>query len=130
MSPLFGGTMTIIVYIITAVLIKLSILGLGMLSIITAFVGLLLLKVMNKKLSELLIIRFSKKFKIALWGHISVYIAFIGKMIFIDDFSDVPAFLASHLVIHHLASGFIAATLMIMSLRTYNQLQVSNLNSN
>jgi hypothetical protein len=130
MSPLFGGAMTIIVYIITAVLIKLSILGLGMLSIITAFVGLLLLKVMNKKLSELLINRLSKKFKIALWGHISVYIAFIGKMILINDFNDIPAFLASHLVIHHVASGLIAATLMTMSLRTYNQLKASNLNSN
>lgn len=122
--------MTITVYIITAVLIKLSILGFGILSVVTAFIGLLLLKVMHKKLSELLIIRFSKKFKIALWGHTSVYIAFIGKMLFIDDFSDVPAFLASHLVIHHMVSGLIAATLMIMSLRTYNQLKVSNSNTN
>ena len=122
--------MTIIIYIITAVLIKLSILGLGMLTIISAFVGLLLLKVMHKKLSELLVNRFSKKFKIALYGHISVYIAFIGKMIFIDDLSDIPAFLASHLVIHHIASGLIAATLIVMSLRTYNKLKVSNLNTN
>ena len=122
--------MTIIVYIITAVLIKLSILGLGMLTIISAFVGLLLLKVMHKKLSELLVNRFSKKFKIALCGHISVYIAFIGKMIFINDLSDIPTFLASHLVIHHIASGLIAATLMIMSLKTYNQLKVSNFNTN
>lgn len=78
---------------------------------------------MHKKLPELLRNRFRKKFKIALWGHISVYIAFIGKMIFIDDFNDIPAFLASHLVIHHMASGLIAATLIIMSLRTYKQLK-------
>ena len=122
--------MTITVYIITAVLIKLSILGFGILSVVTAFIGLLLLKVMHKKLSEWLINRFRKKFKIAVWGHTSVYIAFIGKMLFIDDFSDVPAFLASHLVIQHMVSGLIAATLMIMSLRTYNQLKVSNSNTN
>ena len=122
--------MTITVYIITAVLIKLSILGFGILSVVTAFIGLLLLKVMHKKLSELLIIRFSKKFKIAVWGHISVYIIFIGKMIFIDGFSAIPAFFASHLVIHHMASGLIATTLIIMSFRTYNQLKVSNSDTN
>ena len=117
--------MTITVYIITAVLIKLSILGFGILSVVTAFIGLLLLKVMHKKLSEWLINRFRKKFKIAVWGHISVYIVFMGKMIFIDDFSDIPTFFASHLVIHHMASGLIATTLIIMSFRTYNQLEVT-----
>ena len=122
--------MTIIVYIITAVLIKLSLLGLGMLSIISAFVGLLFLKVIHKKLSEWLINRFRKKFKITVWGHISVYIIFIGKMIFIDGFSAIPAFFASHLVIHHMASGLIATTLIIMSFRTYNQLKVSNSDTN
>ncbi|ALO41392.1 hypothetical protein [Pseudoalteromonas phenolica] len=122
--------MRIIIYIVTAALIKLSILGLGMLSIVTAFSSLFLLKVMQKKLSERLINRFRKKFKIALWGHISIYGALIGKLTFIDGISDIPAFLASHLVVHHMASGLIAATLLIMSLRTYNQLKISNLNTN
>lgn len=122
--------MHILFFIITAIVIKLSILGLGVISILVSVLAILLLRFTACRIPNNLERRFAKKFKIALLAHISVYALFIAKLVFVDNLQDLPAFIASHLIVHHIASGLIAATLVFMSIKTYNQIKTINIKSN
>lgn len=59
-------------------------------------------------------------YKMSLVLHLGIYLFLIVKLFFISGFSDIPAFIVSHLIIHHFMSAFIGATLMVMGIRIYN----------
>ena len=44
----------------------------------------------------------------------------IVKMWLIEGWQDVPAFLLSHLVLHHAFSALIATVLIVLTIRIYN----------
>ncbi|WP_259587907.1 hypothetical protein [Shewanella baltica] len=55
--------------------------------------------------------------------HLLVYIGLITKLFLIDSLEDLPTFLISHLVFHHIISAAIAATLTFLAIRIYLQQQ-------
>ncbi|CCQ12487.1 hypothetical protein PALB_34260 [Pseudoalteromonas luteoviolacea B = ATCC 29581] len=113
--------MPIVAFILVIILIKLSILGLGILSIVVAGLSLLLIKTPLVPIPKTAVKRFRFKFKLVLWTHVSAYTLLVLKLTLIDGWHDIPAFIASHLVTHHLLSALIAGTLTWLAIKTYTQ---------
>lgn len=105
--------------ILVVILIKTSLLGLGLVSIVLSAFGLLLLKLNVAKPTPFLQLRAKKMLRTALWLHLSVYALLILKLLLIDSYEDVPMFIASHLVLHHFMAALIGATLIVMLARSY-----------
>ncbi|MFY8273359.1 hypothetical protein AAEU32_04455 [Pseudoalteromonas sp. SSDWG2] len=107
-------------YVIFAVIvIKTSLLGLGIVSIMISCIALLVIKCRIINASAFVTSRARRIFRTALWLHVSVYVALVLKLILIDSVDDIPMFIASHLIVHHLMAAFIAATLIVMLIRGY-----------
>ena len=70
-------------------------------------------------LTERLASQFRNIFKIALVGHGSVYTILVVKIVFIDSLQAIPAFIAAHVLIHHLLSALTGAALCFMLIRLY-----------
>ena len=107
------------VFIVAIILIKLSLLGLGMLSILAAALCLFLQKSNLVKLPTLIANRFKKKFKFVITAHCSIYALFILKLFLVDGIEDVPGFIASHLILHHAVSAVVAGILTFSITRSY-----------
>lgn len=106
-------------YILVIALIKTSLLGLGIISISVAMLAILILKFAPLGIPEVSKKQFKRVYKIALFGHLSAYIGLIVKAFFIDGIEDIPTFIVSHLVLHHLLCAAIAGIATFMSLRIF-----------
>ena len=110
-------------FILSGVLIKTSLLGLGWISIAIGLSGYLFCRWINFKLDIKLIGKFRRLFITAAALHLLVYIGLITKLFLIDSLEDLHTFLISHLVFHHIISAAIAATLTFLAIRIYLQQQ-------
>lgn len=110
-------------FILSGVLIKTSLLGLGWISIAIGLSGYLLCRWFNFNLDIKLIDKFRRLFITGAALHLLVYIGLITKLFLIDSLEDLPTFLISHLVFHHIISAAIAATLTFLAIRIYLQQQ-------
>lgn len=111
--------MLLVYFALAGILVKLSLLGLGVLSIAIAVFALILLRFAPLE-NALLATRFKRKFKIVLFGHLLVYSVFVMKLLLIDGFDDIPSFIAAHLISHHVVSVVLASSLLIITVRSYN----------
>ncbi|WP_105255508.1 hypothetical protein [Pseudoalteromonas sp. T1lg75] len=105
--------------ILCLILVKTSLLGLGMLSIVLALLGLLLLRLGLGQPRPWAHRRAAKIFKLALGLHCLVYALLLVKLLLLESWEEVPMFIASHLVLHHMMAAFIGATLIFMLIRSY-----------
>ena len=111
--------MLFVYFVLAALLIKLSLFGLGLFSIVIAIFALILTRIMPLS-NAVLVTRFKRTYKIALFGHLAVYLLFIAKLLLIDGLEDVPSFIAAHLISHHIVSVILATSLLVITLRSYN----------
>ncbi|MBQ4836246.1 hypothetical protein [Pseudoalteromonas luteoviolacea] len=106
-------------FILVIVLVKSSLLGLGGISIVIAALSLLVIKLTSLGISKSHRLKFKRLFKIALWGHLSAYIALLLKALLIDGIEDIPTFIVSHLILHHALCATIAGVSVFLALRIY-----------
>ncbi|MCF2856396.1 hypothetical protein L1286_02850 [Pseudoalteromonas sp. SMS1] len=111
----------ILAYIFAAILIKTSLLGLGLVSIMVCFCAMLILTFNRPRIVSTIRAKFLRLFKIALFGHISAYLGLLIKAYFIDGVEDIPAFIVGHFVLHHILCAIVAGTVTILTLRLYTQ---------
>ncbi|WP_010364791.1 hypothetical protein [Pseudoalteromonas citrea] len=109
--------MIIIAVMLVITLIKTSLLGLGLISILIATLSLFIIKKLS--LSHDLTLAFTKIYNIALYGHLSLYAILCIKLLFFNDVTDIPAFIAGHLIIHHILSGLTSVLLMFFTIKLY-----------
>ncbi|MBQ4812239.1 hypothetical protein J8M20_12860 [Pseudoalteromonas luteoviolacea] len=111
----------IIAYILVAILVKTSLLGLGVVSILLSIFALCVMSINKLPISELVRQKFKRVFKVALAGHMCAYLSLLVKALFIDGVQDIPAFIVSHLVLHHILCAFVAGVVTFLTLRVYAQ---------
>ncbi|MCG7548393.1 hypothetical protein [Pseudoalteromonas sp. Of7M-16] len=109
----------LLAFILVIVLVKTSLLGLGGISIVIAALSLLIIKLTSLDISMSHRLQFKRLFKVALWGHISAYLALFLKVILIDGFEDIPTFIVSHLILHHVLCATVAGVSVFLALRIY-----------
>ncbi|MCG7554839.1 hypothetical protein [Pseudoalteromonas sp. Of11M-6] len=112
----------LLAFIYSIVLIKTSLLGLGLVSIVLSTVFILALHLNIPTLSTNAKSEFIKSFKFVTFSHLLGYLLLLGKLLFIDGWQDVPMFIASHLIMHHIWSGLIAAILTLTTILKYQTL--------
>lgn len=113
--------MPIIAFILVLILIKTSLMGLGLLSIGLASFALITIKTRLLRLDEALQTRFTTKFKLVIYAHLVTYLLLVLKLSFLEGWHDVPAFIASHLVMQHVISASIAGILTWQTISTYQR---------
>ncbi|KZN37641.1 hypothetical protein [Pseudoalteromonas luteoviolacea] len=111
----------IIAYVLAAILIKTSILGLGAVSILICLFSILVINLNKQRLASTIQLKFKRIFKLALLGHTSAYLGLFIKALFIDGAEDLPAFIVSHLLLHHVLCALVAGTVTFLTLRLYAQ---------
>ncbi|KJY83811.1 hypothetical protein CWB89_12630 [Pseudoalteromonas piscicida] len=109
----------LLAFIYSMVLIKTSLLGLGVVSIVLSTVFILALHLNIPALSANAKNQFVKSFKLVLFAHLLGYLLLVSKLLLIDGWQDVPMFIASHLIMHHIWSGLIAAILTLTTILKY-----------
>ncbi len=107
-------------YLASAVVAKTSLLGLGAMTLLLCVLALIAMKILGKHLSRPLQQRIAQIFRVGIYLHLSTYAMLLVKLLFIDGWEDVPAFLLGHLVLHHAFSAFIGAILIVLTIRIYN----------
>ncbi|KZW99114.1 hypothetical protein JL49_19165 [Pseudoalteromonas luteoviolacea] len=116
----------IIAYILSATLVKTSLLGLGIVSIMLSILALLIMSINKLHLSTIARQKFKRIFKVALVGHLFAYLGLLVKALLIDGAEDIPAFIVSHLVLHHVLCALVAGTVTYLTLRLYTQTSNEN----
>lgn len=106
-------------FILSAIVIKTSLLGLGWISIGIGLGGYLFCRFYHMNLADLLLKKFKQLFITGATLHLLLYLGLIVKLFLIDSLEDIPAFLISHLVYHHALSALIAAALTFMAIGVY-----------
>ncbi|WP_462158501.1 hypothetical protein [Pseudoalteromonas sp. GB56] len=107
-------------YVVFAlILVKTSLLGLGLISIGLSLVALLAVNLNLIRVHPYITQRAKRIYKTALWLHISVYGLLVAKLIMIESLEDIPLFIAGHLLFHHLMAAVIGATLLVLVIRSY-----------
>ncbi|WP_339143777.1 hypothetical protein [Pseudoalteromonas galatheae] len=109
----------LLAFIYSIVLIKTSLLGLGSVSILLSVVFTVALHLNLPALPVNAKSKFIKSFRFALFAHLLGYLLLLSKLLFIAGWQDVPMFIASHLVMHHIWSGLIAAILTFFTIMKY-----------
>ncbi|WP_306518127.1 hypothetical protein [Rheinheimera sp.] len=107
-------------YIASAVVVKTSLLGLGLVTLGLCVIALVLLRLFGTNLSQPLQHRIGQIFRTGIYLHLAAYLLLLLKMLFIDGWQDVPAFMMGHLLMHHASSALIATILLLMTIRIYN----------
>jgi hypothetical protein len=107
-------------YLASAVVAKTSLLGLGAVTLLLCLLALLALRLFGGNLTAPLRHRIGQIFRTGLYLHLATYLMLIVKMWLIEGWQDVPAFLLSHLVLHHAFSALIATVLIVLTIRIYN----------
>lgn len=112
-------------YVSCAILAKTSLLGLGAITIGLAIVALLALRFLAHALDYSTRRQLNRVFKTALWLHLAAYALLLVKLCFAllgdTSWQDIPTFMISHLVMHHVLSALFATVLIVMTIRLYNQ---------
>ncbi len=112
-------------YVSCAILAKTSLLGLGAITIGLAIVALLALRFLAHALDYSTRRQLNRVFKMALWLHLAAYALLLVKLCFAllgdTSWQDIPTFIISHLVMHHVLSALCATVLIVMTIRLYNQ---------
>ncbi|MCF6438209.1 hypothetical protein L1077_02020 [Pseudoalteromonas luteoviolacea] len=109
----------LLAYILVIVLVKTSLLGLGAISILLAMLALLVIKYAPLKIEQQTKSQFNKIYLVVLFGHLSAYIGLLIKAFFIDGIEDIPTFIVSHLVLHHILCALVAGVTTFMALRIF-----------
>lgn len=111
-------------YAACAVLAKTSLLGLGVLTIILAVLALVAHRLFAHQLPLGSQQRLKTIFKTAIWLQLGVYALLVVKLIVAiamdSSWQDIPTFIVSHLVMHHVMSALIATVLIVLAIRLYN----------
>ncbi|OHU86809.1 MULTISPECIES: hypothetical protein [Pseudoalteromonas] len=105
--------MQVFAYILLAATIKTSLLGLGVASLIISISALILIKFAFFNMPAYQHKHFARAFKIATFTHLSAYGLLIAKFTLLDGLQDIPAFIASHLIVHHILCAGIAGGLTL-----------------
>lgn len=112
-------------YASCAVLAKTSLLGLGLVTLGLAVVALIALRLFGRQLPAATQAGLKRIFNCALYLHLGTYLLLLVKLgvaIAMDSgWQDVPTFVISHLVTHHVMSALIASVLIVLSIRLYNK---------
>ena len=98
-------------FMLSAILIKTSLLGLGWISIGIGVGGYLFCRFYHINLADLLVKKFRRLFISGAILHLLLYLGLIVKLFLIDSLEDIPAFLISHLVFHHAPVSYTHLTL-------------------
>ncbi|MFB2648550.1 hypothetical protein [Shewanella mangrovisoli] len=106
-------------FMLSAILIKTSLLGLGWISIGIGLAGYLFCRYYRLNLATRLVQKFKRLFITGAILHLLLYLGLIVKLFLIDSIEDVPAFFISHLVFHHALCALIAAALTFMAVGVY-----------
>ncbi|MFV0595232.1 hypothetical protein [Shewanella sp.] len=106
-------------FLLSAILIKTSLLGLGGVSIGIGIGGYLFCRYYPINLAARLVQKFKRLFITGAILHLLLYLGLIVKLFLIDSLEGIPAFLISHLVFHHALCALIAATLTFMAIGIY-----------
>jgi hypothetical protein len=118
-------------YVSCGVLAKTSLLGLGLVTLGLAVVALIALRLFGRQLPAATQGGLKRIFKCALYLHIGTYLLLLIKLGFAiamdSGWQDVPTFIISHLVTHHVMSALIATVLIVLSIRLYNQRHAEHL---
>ena len=109
----------LLAFIYSMVLIKTSLLGLGVVSIVLSVAFIVALHLNLPALPVNAKSKFIKSFKFVLFAHLLGYSLLVSKLLLIDGWQDVPMFIASHLLMHHIWSGLIAAILTLTTILKY-----------
>lgn len=107
-------------YLASAVVVKTSLLGLGLVTLGLCLLALLLLRLFGSNLTQPLQHRIGQLFRTGIYLHLAAYLLLLLKLLLIDGWQDVPAFIMSHLLMHHASSALIATILILMTMRIYN----------
>lgn len=112
-------------YVSCAILAKTSLLGLGAITIGLAIIALLALRFLAHALDYSTRRQLNRVFKTALWLHLAAYALLLVKLCWAllgdTSWQDIPTFMISHLVMHHVLSALFATVLIVMTIRLYNQ---------
>ncbi|MFC3032421.1 hypothetical protein ACFOEE_07820 [Pseudoalteromonas fenneropenaei] len=111
--------MVLLAFIMVAVLVKTSLLGLGLLTLVFASIAMLCNRFNLMRLDNKTQQRFQRIFKTALGLHLLAYFGLIIKLWWIEGWQDIPAFIVSHLIFHHVLCAVVAGTLTLMAIRVY-----------
>lgn len=111
-------------YAACAVLAKTSLLGLGVLTIVLACLAMIAHRLFADSLPLGSQLRLKTIFKTAIWLQLAVYLLLVVKLIVAvamdSSWQDIPTFILSHLVMHHVMSALIATVLIVLTIRLYN----------
>ena len=107
-------------YLASAVVVKTSLLGLGLVTLGLCVLALILLRLFGSNLSQPLQQRIGQIFRTGIYLHLAAYLLLLLKLLLIDGWQDVPAFIMGHLLMHHASSALIATILILMTIRIYN----------
>ncbi|QYJ72283.1 hypothetical protein K0H59_04285 [Shewanella sp. FJAT-51649] len=106
-------------FMLSAILIKTSLLGLGWISIGIGLGGYLFCRYYRLNLAARLVQKFKRLFITGAILHLLLYLGLIVKLFLIDSIEDIPTFFISHLVFHHALCALIAAALTFMAVGVY-----------
>ena len=106
-------------FMLSAILIKTSLLGLGWISIGIGTGGYLFCRYYRFNLAARLVQKFKRLFITGAILHLLLYLGLIVKLFLIDSIEDIPAFFISYLVFHHALCALIAAALTFMAVGVY-----------
>ncbi|MDK1287324.1 hypothetical protein [Pseudoalteromonas umbrosa] len=84
-----------------------------------AALALLIIKYAPLKMVQTTKNQFKKIYLVVLFGHLSAYIGLLIKAFFIDGVEDIPTFIVSHLVLHHILCALVAGVTTFMALRIF-----------
>ncbi len=110
----------IIAYFLTAIaIIKISLMGFGSIALLVSGTAWLVAKAEFTGVNSALRHKFARVFAMGATLHLLVYAGLIAKLFFIDALEDIPAFLLSHLLMHHVMCALIAGVLTLMTVSVY-----------
>ncbi|WP_419149656.1 hypothetical protein [Pseudoalteromonas 'SMAR'] len=107
------------------ILIKTSLLGLGMVTIALAAGFSVLLRLLSRLFDANVTKKLRQLFTIAMVAHLLAYLALIIKLLLLQGWQDIPMFIASHIVIHHVWCGLTALLITVLTLSNYHLLRPS-----
>ncbi|QYJ74321.1 hypothetical protein [Shewanella sp. FJAT-52076] len=119
--------------VVAAIMVKTSLMGLGGMSLAIASVAYLLNRlwmrsrarpftgkqVSGQSQTNHLGSKFAQLCVTAVLLHLAVYFALVIKLLMMDGLEDIPAFLLSHLVLHHVLCALIGGIIALMTIRLY-----------
>lgn len=111
-------------YASCAILVKTSLLGLGLLTVLLAIAALIGLRLFGNTLALSTRQRLVRVFKTALYLHLAAYGLLVLKLVYAmfadTSWGDIPSFVLSHLVLHHALSALSATILIVLTIQLYN----------